>query len=202
MAGNPEKKYQAVVVGASAGGIMAIKTLLQGLPENFPLPLLIVQHISPEGDHGMDRLLGKTSLLLVKEADEQESIEPGTAYLAPANYHMLVEPDKTISLSAEQPVSYARPSVDLLFESAALAYGSALIAVVLTGANRDGSNGLKIVKEMGGLVIVQDPHDAEVDSMPLAAIEAVKPDYVVKLAGLAGLLLKLAGDEESPYACI
>ncbi len=202
MPGKPEKKYHAVVIGASAGGVVAVKTLLQALPEKFPLPILIVQHISPETGRGMEQLLRKFAALSVKEADEQDEIKPGTVYLAPPNYHLLVEPDLTVSLSAEEPVSYARPSIDLLFESAAIAYGPALIGVILTGANMDGRNGLKTIKEMGGLAIIQDPSDAEIDSMPLAALAAVKPDYIVKLADLAGLLIKLAGVQENRDVCI
>ena len=162
------------------------------LPADFPLPLAIVQHISPEAGDGMARLLAEFCAIRVKEADEQESIAPGSVYLAPPNYHLLVERDGLLSLAADGYVSYARPSVDVLFESAAAAFGPAVIGVVLTGANSDGARGLKAIAAAGGLAIVQDPADAEARQMPEAARAATEPDYLLPLADIAGTLQRLA----------
>ncbi|WP_310450588.1 chemotaxis protein CheB [Sulfuritalea sp.] len=186
------RTFQAVVVGVSTGGVHALQTLLGQLPAAFPLPILVVQHISADADGGLARLLDERCSLSVKEADEQDEILPGTVYLAPPNYHLLVELEGFLSLSADPYVSFARPSVDVLFESAAAVFGPGLIGVVLTGANFDGSRGLKTIKRKGGVAIVQDPADAEAPQMPQAAIAATGVDYVVALDGIATLLQKLA----------
>ncbi|RFP13862.1 MULTISPECIES: chemotaxis protein CheB [unclassified Duganella] len=185
--------YRAIVLGVSAGGVSALKLLLGTLPADLPWPLLIVQHISADSDGSLATVLGQGCALRVKEAEERERIEAGTVYLAPANYHLMVERDGTLALSTDPAVSYARPSIDVLFESAARAFGPALIGVILTGANADGSQGLRAIKQKGGLAVVQDPADAASPSMPLAALAAVKADYVVPLAGLGALLQSLAG---------
>ena len=192
----PERGLRLVVIGVSSGGVHALKQLLGALPGDFPLPLLIVQHISPDADDGMARLLAEFCAIRVKEADEQERIAPGTAYLAPPNYHLQVERDGQLSLAADGYVSYARPSVDVLFESAAAAFGRAVIGVVLTGANADGARGLKAIKDGGGLAIIQDPADAESSQMPGAALAATEPDYLLPLADIAATLLRLAAAAE------
>lgn len=184
--------YQAVVIGVSSGGVQALKKLLGPLPADFPLPILVVQHIGPDAGSGLARLLDEYCLLRVKEADEQDAILPGTVYLAPPNYHLLVERDGCLSLSADPHVSFARPSVDVLFESAAEVFGPQLIGIVLTGANSDGSRGLKSIKQHGGVAIVQDPAGAEARQMPQAAMAATRVDHVVDLDGMAALLRKLA----------
>ena len=184
--------FRAVVVGVSTGGVQALTKLLGRLPADFPLPILIVQHIGPEAGNGLAKLLDERCALCVKEADEQDEIRHGTVYLAPPNYHLLVERGGFLSLSADPHVSFARPSVDVLFESAAEAFGPALIGIVLTGANFDGSRGLKTIKQKGGVAIVQDPEDADAKQMPQSALAATEVDYVVALEGLATLLRKLA----------
>jgi two-component system chemotaxis response regulator CheB len=186
-------EFRAVAIGVSSGGVQALKKLLGSLPPDFPLPVLVVQHISPDAGNGMAKLLDDLCTIRVKEADEQEPIEPSTVYLAPPNYHLLVERGATLALSADPPVSYARPSVDVLFESAAGVFGAGLIGVVLTGANFDGARGVQAIKRNGGCVIVQDPDDAETPQMPQAALAAVKPDHVVPLAEMGALLQRLAG---------
>ena len=186
------RTFQAVVIGVSTGGVRALQTLLGQLPADFSLPVLVVQHMTPDSGSGFAKLLDDRCALHVKEADEQEIILPGTDYLAPPNYHLLVEPAGFLSLSADPPVSFSRPSVDVLFESAAAVFGPELIGVVLTGANFDGSRGLKTIKQGGGVAIVQDPEDAEAEQMPLAAIAATRVDYVVALDGIAALLQELA----------
>lgn len=190
--------FRAVVMGVSSGGVHALGSLLGALPADFPLPILIVQHMGADVGDSLAKLLDAHSPLHVKEADEQDAARPGHVYLAPANYHLLVEQDGRLSLSADAPVSYARPSVDVLFESAADAYGPALIGVVLTGANFDGARGLARIKQCGGLAIVQDPLDAEAPQMPQAALAATKVDRVLPLAGIADALSSLASGGTLP----
>ncbi|MBI5142655.1 MAG: chemotaxis protein CheB [Nitrospirae bacterium] len=185
------RQFCAVVAGVSMGGVEALRILLGGLPVNFRLPLLIVHHISADSGSDLAKLLGARCAIHVKEADEGEAITPGTAYLAPPNYHLLVEKDGTLALSVDMPVNFARPSVDVLFESAADAFGAGLIGVILTGAGFDGSNGLRKIKDNGGLAVVQDPSDAEADSMPRSALAAVEADHVLPLKDICGLLCSL-----------
>lgn len=181
-------EYRAVVIGASAGGLNALRTILTGLDAGFSMPLLVTQHISAHSDNYMTVHLNSLCKMTVKEADEKEKIEKGKAYFAPPNFHMLVEEDYSISLSVEDKVNYARPSIDIMFETAAFAYGSGLIGIILTGANNDGAKGLKAIKEHGGLTIVQDPTSAEVDTMPRSAMELSRPHHVLKLESIAELL--------------
>jgi two-component system chemotaxis response regulator CheB len=188
-------RFRAVVVGVSTGGVDALKRLLPALPAAFGLPVLIVIHIAPGSSDGLARLLDGQTKIRVKEADEGELAVPGVAYLAPANYHLLVEPDGRLGLSTDQPVNCARPSVDVLFESAALCYGAGLIGVILTGAGSDGAPGLACVARLGGFTIVQEPGDAQMDSMPSAALAASDANRVVTLDALAALLIELAGRE-------
>ena len=183
--------HKAIVIGASAGGLSALKTILTSLDENFKLPILIVQHISPHSDNYITIHLDSLSKLHVKEADEKEKIQGGVVYFSPPNFHMLIEDDQTISFSVEDKVSYARPSIDVLFESAAYVYGNKLIGIILTGANNDGSKGLLRIKEFGGLTIVQDPETAEVSTMPESAIKLFQPDHILSLQNIAHFLNKL-----------
>jgi two-component system, chemotaxis family, protein-glutamate methylesterase/glutaminase len=186
------RKFRAIVIGISTGGVGTLKPLLGALPGNFPLPVIIVQHLSRDTRDRMATLLDHLCEIRVKEADEGELPEGGTVYLAPPNYHLLVEPDGRLGLSTDPPVNFARPSVDVLFETAAEAWGSGVIGVVLTGAGSDGSRGLQRIKTKGGIAVVQDPADAAADSMPKGAMMMVKPDYVVPLAGLPQLFVRLA----------
>jgi len=195
---NSDKEYKAIVAGVSAGGMKALKILLTDLPASFSLPIIIVQHVSPESGNTWITILDKTCKLKIKEADEKEKIEKGTVYIAPPNYHLLIEKDNSFSLSVDKRVSYARPSIDVLFETAAIAYKNELIGVILTGANRDGTNGLKAIKEMGGLTIVQDPQTADAREMPASAIREVQVDYILPLEGLKEVLIKLAINKSSP----
>lgn len=192
MSNHNRTKFKAVVIGVSTGGVSALKAVLRELPADFSLPVLIVSHIAPDADDGLARLLDSICAIHVKEADEMETICPGTVYLAPANYHLLVERDGHLSLSVDPPVNFARPSVDLLFESAADAFGPALIGIQLTGAGSDGSKGLLKIKKNRGVAIVQNPDDADMDSMPRSALELLKPDYLVPLQKLADLLVRLS----------
>ena len=183
--------YKAIVIGASAGGFFALKKLITALPIDFSIPILIVQHISPTSDSYMARHLNSLSKLTVKEADEKEAILPGHVYIAPPNYHLLIEEDNTISLSTENKKNYSRPSIDILFETAAYAYGKVLIGIILTGANNDGSSGLLSIKNHGGYCIVQDPSEAEVDTMPISAINNSNPQKILKIEEIASLLIEI-----------
>ncbi len=182
------KNIKAVVIGTSAGGLQALKTLLPSLPASFPCPLMIVQHMSPHSDNYMVRMLDGLAAITVKEADEKEPIASGTAYVAPPDYHLLVEEDFTLSLSMEEKVNYSRPSIDVLFETAADAYGPHLMGIVLTGANADGAAGLAYIKKKGGYTVVQHPADAESPAMPRAAIEKTAPHKVLTLSGIISFL--------------
>ncbi|MBW6521467.1 MAG: chemotaxis protein CheB [Desulfoarculaceae bacterium] len=180
--------YDAVVIGVSAGGLNALRAILPRLPEKFPLPVVVVQHRGVESDGFFAQYLDQRCAVQVKEAEEKEQAVPGTVYLAPANYHLLLEDDRTFSLTLESRVCFARPSIDVLFESAADVYGSRLIGIILTGANDDGSRGLAAIKKRGGLAVVQDPVGAEVETMPLAALQTADVDFVLPL-GAIGLFL-------------
>jgi len=180
--------YKTVVIGASAGGMAALKDLLSGLPQDFNIPIVVVQHIAPTSENYLVQFLDKNCNLKVKEADEKEKLQKGFVYLAPPNYHILIEEDSTISLSADEKVNYSRPSIDVLFFSASDAFKDKLIGIILTGANNDGAQGLAQIKLNGGLCIVQNPDEAETQAMPLAAIETAKPDYVLKIAEISKLL--------------
>lgn len=183
-----QRVYEAIVIGVSAGGMQALSTILPELPKDFSLPLIVVQHIQEGSKSGLSKYLDRISKILVKEADEKELIRPGTVYLAPASYHLLIEEDRTFSLSVDPRVNYARPSIDVLFESAADVYENGLIGVILTGANSDGSQGLKKIKQYGGLTIVQDPATAVAECMPLMAIQATEVDHVLRLEDIGPFL--------------
>ncbi len=201
----PPHSPEAVVIGVSAGGVRALKTILPALPAAFPLPLAIVQHRDERSDAYLAQYLDTLSAIGVKEAEDKELLRPGTAYLAPAGYHLLIEPDRSFGLSVDPRVNYACPSIDVLFESAADAYENGLIGIVLTGANADGSKGLRKIKSRGGWAVVQDPDSAESRVMPRAALEATAVDYIARLEEIAALLIALSGiregGEHGPSAC-
>lgn len=188
--------YEAVVIGVSSGGMNAMKVMFSLLPKEFNTPIIIVQHISSQSENLWIRLLNDKSNLYIKEADEKESIEHGKVYIAPPNYHLLIERNKTFSLTIDERVNFARPSIDVLFESAAEAYKNKLIGVILTGSNNDGTNGLKRVKEYGGLTIVQDPATAESNYMPTSAIAAMQMDYILTLENIIKLLINIDSQKE------
>lgn len=191
------QRFAAVVVGSSAGGIKALNTILEPLSSNFPLPIIVVQHLHPNSNGYLVQILGTHCALLVKQAEEKESIKAGVVYLAPPNYHLLIEEDRTFSLSLEERVNFSRPSVDVLFESAVYAYRHQLIGVVLTGANNDGSKGLKKIKQVGGYAIVQDPNTAEAEAMPRSALAATAVDKVLPLEKIGPHLMYLVKPMQS-----
>jgi two-component system, chemotaxis family, protein-glutamate methylesterase/glutaminase len=160
-----------VVVGTSLGGLHALQLLLGGLPRGFAVPIVIVQHRGKHPDDALSRILSAHCMLAVHEPLDKDPIEPGHVYIAPADYHLLVERG-SLALSTEAPVNYARPSIDVLFESAAESYGGGVVGIVLTGANHDGAAGASLIQQRGGRVLVQDPASAESRPMPLAALTA------------------------------
>lgn len=186
----PSVLYEAVVVGASAGGMTLIKKMVANFPADFSFPIIIVQHTAVS-DGFWPNFLNDLTPLQVKEADEKEEIKPGYIYLAPANYHLLIEKDRTFTLTLDERVNYARPSIDVLFETAADAYANRLIGIILTGANFDGAKGLKKIQDSGGMVVVQEPSTAEATAMPKAAMNMTKPDYVLEPEKINDLLIKI-----------
>lgn len=187
--------YKAVVIGVSFGGIEALKKVLPLLVTDFPASIMVIQHLDPRADDFLATYLDNLCRIRVKTAEEKEKVKLGVAYLAPANYHLLVEDDHTLSLSVDEKVHFSRPAIDVLFESAADAYGPRLIGVILTGANQDGSKGLRIIKECGGLAVVQDPKSAAAPTMPEAALAATEVDYVLPLNEIGDFLNNIMGRE-------
>ena len=184
---------QAVVIGASAGGVQALMALLSDLPRSFHLPIVAVLHLQEGRPSQLADLFRHKLQMPVREADDKESIAPGTLYFASPGYHLSVEKDRTFSLSVEEPVHYSRPSIDVLMESAADAYGAGLVGILLTGANADGAAGLARIRQQGGLTIVQDPAEAQAVAMPEAAIRIMPPDFILPLDGIRSLLHTLDG---------
>lgn len=178
-------KAEAVVIGASAGALEALSTILPFLPADYALPVMIVVHVPPDKPSLLAELFQAKCAVEVREAEDKEPIIDGTAYFAPPDYHLLVEADRTLSLSNDEPVFYSRPSIDVLFESAADAYGPNLIAVVLTGANQDGAKGLRAVTEAGGVAIVQNPKGAYASAMCEAAIAECPEADILSLEQIA-----------------
>jgi two-component system chemotaxis response regulator CheB len=182
--------FEIVVVGASYGGLAALQVLLPELAPEFPLPVVIVQHRKKDADDGLCEYLRKRCPLPFIEPEDKEKVEPGHVYLAPRDYHLLIE-KSIFALSTESPVAYARPSIDVLFESAADIYRERIVGVVLTGANRDGAKGLAKIKALGGLAVVQDPVSAESRAMPDAALAATTVDRILPLPEIAPFLNEL-----------
>jgi two-component system chemotaxis response regulator CheB len=181
-----------IVVGASLGGLQALVAALHGLPAGFRKPLAVVLHRHKDSDGMLLELMQRDLPLPTREALDKEPILPGHIYLAPADYHLLVD-STHFSLSIDEPVRYARPSVDVLFESASDTFGPEVIGLVLTGANRDGAEGAARIKARGGRIIVQDPSTAAAPQMPQAVVDTVKPDYIVSLDRIGPLLVELSG---------
>jgi two-component system chemotaxis response regulator CheB len=185
-------QYEAVVIGVSAGGLAALSGILKGLPGDFPLPLIVIQHRSKDERTLLEEVLQAKCVISIKQADEKERIESGVAYFAPADYHLLIERDRSFSLTCDDPVNFSRPSIDLLFETASEVYRNKLIGVILTGASRDGAAGIQAIKERGGLTIAQDPANAFFPDMPRAAIDTGSVQYVFTTEEIKDFLLGLA----------
>ena len=181
-------RIEAIVIGASAGGVEALGLILPSLPAKFRPAVLIVLHLPRERPSLLVEIYEKRCALPIREADDKEPIEPGTIYFAPPDYHMLVERNRQIALSTEEPVHFSRPSVDVLFESAADAFGSRLLGVILTGANEDGAAGLHAIHRAGGVTVVQQPDSAKVPLMVVSALQRNPADFVLSLPEIAELL--------------
>jgi two-component system chemotaxis response regulator CheB len=181
----------AVVIGASAGGVQALLEILPGLPANWPLPVIVLVHMADDRASLLAEVFSHRLRRPVREALDKAAIEPGTVYFAPSGYHLLVERDRCFSLSLDEREHFSRPSIDVLLGSAADAWGPRLTAVLLTGANADGAAGLAQVGRAGGLTVVQDPQQAQSPYMPQAAIDLAPPHFALPLAGIRQLLLQL-----------
>ena len=176
---------QAVAIGASAGGVQALLTLLPTLPADFPWPIFIVLHVPADRGNVLAPLFEAKCRLEVKEAEDKETARPGVVYFAPSNYHLLVESNGDLALSSDEAVNYSRPSIDVLFESAADAYGAGLTGVILTGANEDGAAGLSAVAAAGGIALVEEPAAAYAQAMPQAARNACDAALALPLERIA-----------------
>lgn len=180
-----------IVIGGSSGSLDALLTILPSLKPGFCIPIVMVLHRSYQADNGLTELLAAKTSLQVKEADEKDLLQPGWIYIAPPDYHLLIETNTAVSLDVSEKVHYSRPSIDVTFTSAAHAYGSRLTAVLLSGANADGAQAMVLIKQLGGRNIVQDPEDALVGYMPGQAILLSAIDSIVPAAQIAGLLNQL-----------
>jgi two-component system chemotaxis response regulator CheB len=178
----------AVAIGASAGALEALSAILPAIPADYPRAILLVVHIPPHRESILAEILRGKCHLAVREAEDKEPILAGVIYVAPPDYHLLVETDKRISLSSEEPVHFSRPSIDVMFATAAEAYGDSLIGVLLTGANQDGAEGLRDVERAGGTVIVQSPETAMAPAMPLAGLALCDCARAMSLAEIATFL--------------
>lgn len=189
-------QYKAVVIGASAGALDALSKILPTLPENCPFPIMVVVHLPVGKDSLIAELFQKKCRVRVCEAEDKMPLEPGVVYFAPPDYHLLVEKNYSLSLSADDPVLYSRPSVDVLFEAAADAYGPDLIGIVLTGANNDGAQGLKAICDKGGLGLVQEPESAYASAMPRAALALCPDARAMSLEKIAAFLQGEVDDDD------
>jgi two-component system, chemotaxis family, protein-glutamate methylesterase/glutaminase len=187
----PDGNFDIVAIAASAGGLKAVSKVISTLPANFPVPIAIVQHLDPKHRSLMADILSRRTKLQVKQAQQGELMNPGTIYIAPPNYHLLVTSQGCVKLTQSQVMHFVRPSADVLFESIADSYKSRAIAVVLTGTGVDGATGVQAVKKKGGIVIVEDSNTCEFDGMPKAAIRTGVVDYILPLSEIATALITL-----------
>jgi two-component system chemotaxis response regulator CheB len=185
------RTFEAVVIGASAGGVSALLELLPGLPAGAPLPIVVVVHMMQGRHSQLAEVFAQRMAMAVEEAQDKQPVAAGTVYFAPSGYHLSVESERCFSLSCEPPHNFSRPAIDFIMASAADVYGAALVGILLTGANNDGAAGLAAIGKAGGLTVVQDPAEAQVDVMPRAAIRARAPDLVLPLQDIRSLLALL-----------
>jgi len=183
--------YKALIIGGSAGSFQVMVHILSHLPENYPLPILLSLHRLKHVRNGFVEALSIKSKIQIIEPNDKEIIKPGFAYLAPANYHMLVDLDRRISLSVSQQVNHSRPSIDLSFLTAADAYRDKLVGIILSGANKDGALGLERVADLGGYTLVQDPNEAQISTMPNGALALFKPNQILNTQGISNFINQL-----------
>lgn len=189
-------KYRLIVIGASAGGLEAILQILTVLPKDFLVPIVIVQHQAPQNVSYFADILNKKIAMQVMDAEDKLSINDSIVYLAPAAYHLQIESDRSFSLSIDEPVHYSRPSIDVLFESAANVYKQALIGILLTGANEDGAEGIAVIQNQGGTILIQDPKTASSPEMPSAGIRLTNTTHIYSLQDIANQILRLTQGEK------
>jgi two-component system, chemotaxis family, protein-glutamate methylesterase/glutaminase len=187
-----EETCEAVVIGGSAGSMDVLLQLFSYLPETFCRPIIIVTHLHPLDEGEMVRFFSQRTTLKIREASDKGQIKAGYIYLPPANYHVLVEQDRTFSLSVDSKVNYSRPSIDVLFESAAATWDGDLVGIILTGANSDGAAGISTIKKYGGFTIAQDPLEAHCPVMPHAAITTGNIDRILSVREIGQFLQKLS----------
>ena len=193
-----ERNFSCVVIGVSSGGLDALTLLLTSLPGDFPVPIAVVQHEKADSGDLLAGILNRKTELTVRTAEEKEPVEIGKVYICPADYHLLIEENRTLSLSVEPKVNYARPSIDVLFQTAALAYANELIGIILTGASSDGAKGLSEVIRYGGYSIVQDPETAYSRFMPDAALKVCpQVDEILDLEKIPAKLIALCMEGSS-----
>jgi two-component system, chemotaxis family, protein-glutamate methylesterase/glutaminase len=191
MMGREGLNYEAIVIGTSAGGLYSLIDILQHLPSDYRIPIIIVQHRSKDHRELLEEVLQHKCKINIVQAEEKESVLPGQVYIAPPDYHLLIESDKRFSLTSDELVKHSRPSIDVLFESAAVVYKEKLIGIVLTGASSDGAVGIAMFKRYGGITLAQDPAEAAFPYMPKASIETRKVDKVLSLEKIREFLLHL-----------
>jgi two-component system chemotaxis response regulator CheB len=189
------RRFRLVAIGASAGAVEALGVVLCGLVPSFGVPVVIVVHIPATTPSLLPSLFSDKCRIRALEAEDKQPLAPGLAYFAPPDYHLLVESAGVLSLSLDGPVNYSRPSIDVLFESAAAAFGESVLGVLLTGANGDGARGLHAIHLAGGYTVVQDPETALARAMPEAALKLFAPDRVLDLEGIAQLLSQLVAKD-------
>lgn len=181
-------QYNAIVIGTSAGGLDALSDLFANLTAELSIPIIIVQHLSPNYDSKLANILNEKTTMRVQQARDKENILSGHIYIAPPNYHLLIEKDYTFSLSADEKVNFSRPAIDILFETAADAFKESLIGILLTGANSDGAKGLLSIKNQGGYTIIQSPNEAYAKEMPASALKLFTPKNILCLSEISTLL--------------
>jgi two-component system chemotaxis response regulator CheB len=186
------QRFEAIIIGGSAGSFQVIAEILNGIPKNFSIPIILCFHRLRTERHGFIEALSPRSQLPIIEPLDKMPIVSGYVYLSPANYHLYIESDKHIALSLEEPENHSRPSIDLAFYSSATVYGKSLLGIILSGANQDGARGAKAISEYGGYIITQDPSEAEVNIMPKAAISYAKVDQILKTAEIVSFLRELS----------
>ncbi len=182
--------WDIIVIGSSAGGLHALENLLTPLPDNYPIPIAIVQHLPADSENYLPIHLNQRCQLTVKEANDIDTIQPSHVYIAPGGYHMLIENESTLALCVGEKINYSRPSVDVLFTSAVDVFAERVLAIVLTGANKDGTEGALWVHKHGGTVIAQDPNTAEAKTMPESIIKRGGTDHVFTIEKITEFMLE------------
>lgn len=185
-------EIESVVIGGSAGAIDALLTLLPLLPDDFDVPVVVIVHLAPDKPSYMPEVLGSRTRLRVKEAEDKEPMQRGHLYVAPPNYHLLLERDRTFSLSMDAPLHFSRPSIDVTFDSAADVFADRLVGVLLSGANEDGAAGLARIADRGGTILIQRPSTATALAMPEAALAATQDNHVLSPAEIGTFLGRMA----------